>query len=108
MRLNKTKANRPFNNWAQYQRLFMLCFRFAACGFGLRPKICRPTPAVVSSRMQEKNPLLPMVKWVQWAKWLELTSFVATIWVKDENNDRDIQFAHSSKKKNQTNKETNK
>ena len=31
-------------------------------------------------------------------KWLELTSFVAKIWVKDENNDRDIQFAHSSKK----------
>ena len=81
----------------------MRCFRFAACGFGLRPKICRPTPAVVSSRMQEKNPLLPMVKWVQWVK---LTSFVATIWVKDENNDRDIQFAHSSKKK--PNKQINK
>ena len=31
-------------------------------------------------------------------KWLELTSFVAKIWVKDENNDRDIQFPHSSKK----------
>ena len=31
-------------------------------------------------------------------KWVELTSFVAKIWVKDENNDRDIQFAHSSKK----------
>ena len=38
-------------------------------------------------------------------KWLELTSFVAKICVKDENNDRDIQFAHSSKKtKKQINK----
>ena len=37
-------------------------------------------------------------------KWLELTSFVAKIWVKDENNDRDIQFAHSSKKNKETTK----
>lgn len=70
----------------------------AACGFGIRPKICRPAAAEVSSRTQEKKTSATQGKMDTMVKWLELTSFVAKIWVKDENNDRDIQFAHSSKK----------
>lgn len=50
------------------------------------------------SRTQEKKTSATQGKMDTMVKWLELTSFVAKIWVKDENNDRDIQFAHSSKK----------
>ena len=49
----------------------------AACGFGIRPKICRPAAAEVSSRTQEKKTSATQGKMDTMVKWLELTSFVA-------------------------------
>lgn len=72
--------------------------------FSWRRLWLRHSAAEVSSRTQEKKTSATQGKMDTMVKWLELTSFVAKIWVKDENNDRDIQFAHSSKKNKETTK----
>lgn len=98
------KKKRRLKGWSACQQLgpvpeasWCVVSAGAACGFGIRPKISRPAAAEVSSRTREKKTSATQGKMDTMVKWLELTSFVAKIWVKDENNDRDIQFAHSSK-----------
>ena len=56
------KKKRRLKGWSAYQQLGPVPETFdalfpagAVCGFGIRPKICRPAAAEVFSRTQEKK-----------------------------------------------------